>query len=211
MKSPLIDVDNKYNKFFSSFSFFNEEFKPGNHLINLFLDYFSFYPCSFNTKKHIKKLDNITLRASFNPSSTIIVSNASIMNYVATLIFHIHSFNKSIIKTIHRAINITTIEAKLFTIWCSINQAVASSNVNQIVVITDSLYNTRRIFNSLIHLYQIYSATISQELREFFSKDVRNHIEFWDCPSKQKWLLHYLVDKDIKIIVSTLLFSCKSF
>ena len=211
LKSPLIDVDNKYNKFFPSFSFFNEEFKPGNHLINLFLDHFSFYSRSFNTKKHIKKLDNITLRASFNPSSTIIVSNASIMNYVATLIFHIHSFNKSIIKTIHRAINITTTEAKLFTIWYSINQAVASSNVNQIVVITDSLYNTRRIFNSSIHSYQIYSATISQELREFFSKNACNHITFWNCPSKQKWLLYHLVDKDIKIIVSTLLFSCKSF
>ena len=133
MKSPFIDVDNKYNKFFSSFSFFNEEFKPGNHLINLFLDHFSFYSRSFNTKKHIKKLDNITLRASFNPFSTIIVSDASIMNYVATLIFHIHSFNKSIIKTIHRAINITTTEAKLFTIWLTLELATAWFMLYQIV------------------------------------------------------------------------------
>ena len=49
-----------------------------------------------------------------------------------------------------------------------------------------------------------------QELREFFSKDTRNHIKFWDCPSKQKWLLHYSVDKDTKIMVSTLPFPCKS-
>ena len=116
LKSPLIDVDNKYNKFFPSFSFFNEKFKPENHLINLFSDGFSFYPRSSNTKKYIKKLDNITLRASFNPSSTIIVSDTSIMNHIATLISHIYSFNKSIIKTIYRTINITTTEAKLFAI-----------------------------------------------------------------------------------------------
>jgi len=36
LKSPLIDVDNKHNKFFLSFSFFNKEFKPGNRLIDLF-------------------------------------------------------------------------------------------------------------------------------------------------------------------------------
>ena len=130
LKSPLINVDNKHNKFFPSFSFFNEEFKPGNHLINVFSDCFSFHPCSSNNKNYIGKLDDITLRASSNPSSTIIVS---IMNYIATLISHFHSFNKPIIKTIHRAINITTTEAKLFAIWYGINQAVTSSNANQIV------------------------------------------------------------------------------
>ena len=121
LKSPFINVDNKHNKFFSSFSFFNEEFKLGNHLIDLFSDFSSFYPHSSNNKNHIGKLDNITLRALFNPSSTIIVSDASIMNHIATLISHIHSFNKPIIKTIHRAINVTTTAAKLFTIQCSIN------------------------------------------------------------------------------------------
>jgi len=61
-----------------------------------------------------------------------------------------------------------------------------------------------------LHLYQIHFAAISQKLREFFSKDVCNHIEFWDCPSKQKWPFHYLVDKDSKNIVSTPSFPCKS-
>jgi len=116
LKSPLINVDNKHNKFYPSFSFFNKEFKPGNHLIDLFSDHFSFHPRSSNTKKHIKKLDDITLRASSNLSSTIIVSDASIMNHVTTSISHIHFFNKPVIKTIHRAINVTTTEAKLFAI-----------------------------------------------------------------------------------------------
>jgi len=150
------------------------------------------------------------LRALSNPSSKIVVSNTSIKNHVATSISHIHSFKKPVVKTIHRAINITTTEAELFTIRCSINQAVACSNVNHIVAITDSLHAARRILNSSVHPYQIHSAAIFQELREFFSKDTYNHIKFWDCPSKQKWLLHYSVDKDTKIMISTLSFPCKS-
>ena len=131
-------MDDKYNEFFLSFSFFNKEFKPGNKLIDLFSDCFSFHFCSSNTKKYIEKLDEIVFRVSSNPLSTIIVSDASIKNHIATLISHIHFFNKPVIKTKHRAINVTTTEAELFAIQYRINQAVANSNVNHIVVITDS-------------------------------------------------------------------------
>ena len=210
LKLPLINVDNKCNKFFPSFSFFNEEFKLGNHLVDIFPDHFSFHSCLSNIKKHIKNLNEITFRVSSDPFSTIIVSDTSIKNQVATFISHIHSFNKPIIKTLHRAINITTVEAKLFAIWCGINQAVTNSNTNHIVVITDSLHIARKIFNSSAYPYQIYSAAIFMELREFFSKDSRNCIKFWDCPSKQQWSLHHTVDKEIKNIVSILLFPCRS-
>ena len=36
LSSPLIDIDNKKNKFLSSFDLFNQEFSPGNHLIDSF-------------------------------------------------------------------------------------------------------------------------------------------------------------------------------
>ena len=169
LKSPLIDVDDKRNEFFPSFSFFNE-FKPGSWLTDLFPDRFSFHSHLSCVKKHIEKLDEIVLRASSNPTSTIIVSDASIKNHIATLISHIYSFNKPVVKTIHRAINVTTTEAELFTIWCGINQAVTNFNTNHIVVITDSLHTTRRIFDFSVYPYQIHSATISQELREFFPR-----------------------------------------
>ena len=151
--------------FFPLFSFFNEDFKPGNHLIDLFSDHFYFHPHSSNAKKHIKKLDDIVLRTLSNPSSTIVVSDTSIKNHVATSISHIYSFKKPVVKTTHRAINITTTEAELFTIWCSINQAVACSNVNHIVVITDSLHAARRILNSSVYPYQIHSAVKCYKLK----------------------------------------------
>ena len=153
-------MDNKWNKFFLSFSFFNEEFKPGSQLTDLFPDCFSFYSCLSCVKKHIEKLDEIALRALSNSTLTIIVSDdASIKNYITTLIFHIYSFNKPVVKTIHRTINITTTEAELFAIQYGINQAVANFNTNYIVAITDSLHVARRIFNSLVHPYQIHSVS----------------------------------------------------
>ena len=50
---------------------------------------------------------------------------------------------------------------------------------------------------------------ISCKLREFFLKDNNNCIKFWDCPSKQNWLLHSLVDKDSKSFDSQPIFPCK--
>jgi len=102
--------------FLLHFLFFNEEFKPGNYLIDLFSDHFSFHSCSPNVKKHIEKLNDKAFRASSNLSSTIVISDASIKNHIAILISHIYSFNKPVIKTIHRVVNITTTEAELFAI-----------------------------------------------------------------------------------------------
>jgi len=67
-------------------------------------------------KKHIEKLGNKAFRALSNSFLEIIVSDASIENHIAMLILHIYSFNKPVIKTIHRAVNVITTEAKLFAI-----------------------------------------------------------------------------------------------
>ena len=179
-------MDNKHNKFFPSFSFFNEEFKSGNYIINLFPECFSFYSCYSNVKKHLKNLDEIIFKVSSDPSSVIVVLDISIKNHVIISILHIHSFNKPIVKTLYRTINVTIAEAELFAIWCGINQAVAISNISYIIVITNSLYVTKKIFDSSAHLYQIHLAAISQELREYFFKDDHNLIKFWNCPSKQQ-------------------------
>jgi len=178
----LIDVDDKCNKFFPSFSFFNNEFKPGKCIIDIFSDHYFFHPCILNIKKHMKNLKETTIRASSDPFSSIIVSDTSIENQVATSISHIHSFDKPIVKTLYRATNVITAKAELFTIRCGIHQAVTDPSIKHIIVITDFLHITRKIFDSSTYPYQIYSVAISLE---FFSKDTLNHIEFWDCPSKQ--------------------------
>jgi len=146
----------------------------------------------------MKNLNNITFKVLSNPSSSIVISDASIKNHVATSIAHIHSHDKPVIKTIHQVVNVTTTEAELFVIQCGINQVVSIPNTNHIIVITDFLHTARRIFDSSSHPYQIHSTMISHKLREFFLKNNNNHIKFWDISTKQNWPLHSLVDKDSK-------------
>jgi len=87
---------------------------------------------------------------------------------------------------LHHATNVTSTEAELFLIRCSINQAVQVSNAKKIIVVTDAIHAARHIFDSSMLPYQLYSITISQDLRAFFNKDSNNSIAFWDCPSSTK-------------------------
>jgi len=73
---------------------------------------------------HFCKLDDIVLNASSNSNSIIVVSDANIKNNITMSIVHIHSYLNSIKKTLHHAIGITSTEAELFAIRCSINQAI---------------------------------------------------------------------------------------
>ena len=122
IKGPVVNMDNRFNKVFPSFDPFNKEFAPGYYFIDIFSNCFSFYTSSKQSNKkfnaHIQALDNIALTSSSDFSITLIVSNTSIKNQVVTFISHVHVHNKQIIKMIHHMVNVTTTEAKLFTIRC---------------------------------------------------------------------------------------------
>jgi len=75
-------------------------------------------------------------------SDSAYVTNASIKNNVTTLIAHIHVYDKPVIKTLHHAVNVMAIEAELFAIRCSINQATSIPGISKIIVIIDLLYAT---------------------------------------------------------------------
>ena len=113
-----------------------------------------------------------------NSKIAIIVSNTSIKSQVSTLIAHIHVHNNPIIKTLHHVINVTSTEAELSTIRCGINQATQIVNIDCIIIIMNSIYTTKRIFDLLVHPYQIQLSTILRELREFFKRDQQNYIKF---------------------------------
>jgi len=104
----------------------------------------------------------------------------------------------------------STTKAKLFTIRCGINQAISIPHIKHIVAITDFLHATKKIFDLSSHPYQIHSATITCELREFFNKYIKNHIKFWDCSSKENWQLYSAVDKNTRSFEASVYFSCKS-
>jgi len=167
-----MDINNRFNEILPSFSSFNHKFSLGNRLIDIFPNCFSFHSLNRKSKNSIKNhlynLKNITLQASSDPHIVVVISDVSIRNCVATSIVHVHAHNSPIIKMIHYIVNVMSAEVELFIIRCSINQATYLSNIKWIVIIIDSIYTAKRIFDSLSHIYQIYSAAISHELREFF-------------------------------------------
>ena len=140
----------------------------------------------------------------------LIISDTGVKNNVAMSITYIHVCNRFIIKTIYYVANITSTEAELFTIRCSINQATNIPEISKIIIITDSIYTVRSIFDSSIYLFQVHLAAISKELREFFSMNSDNLIEFWECYSWCNWPLFKAVDSDTKQLHQIPMLSCKS-
>ena len=81
------------------------------------------------------------------PSSNftaIVISDASIKNNITTSISHVHIANQLLIKILHYAILVTTIEAELFVIRCGINQACSKDNISKIIVVTNSIYMAKK-------------------------------------------------------------------
>ena len=152
-KGSLVDMDNWYNEVFSSFNPLHPELLPGNRVIDIFSDCFSFHPVSEcnSLKDRIQKLDKLAIESSEVSTQALIITDASVKNNVATSISHIHIHDKPIIKTLHHASNVMSTEAELFAISCGINQATNSENISRIIVIMDSLYAGKIIFDPSLH------------------------------------------------------------
>ena len=113
-------------------------------------------------------------------------------------------------KTIHHVINIMFTGAEVFTMRCSISQVFQAQDIIYITVIINVILATKRIFNMFLHLYQLYFIIISSDLRNFLLKNFSNTISFWDYSSDDKWLLHLLVNKELKFYKISLILPNKT-
>ena len=207
-------MDNQYNEVFPSFNPLNPEFATGERIIDFFSSHFSFH--SFNKHNNNSlvfwscQLDSLALSFLENHTHAFIIINISIKNNVATSIAHVHICDKPVVKTLHHAVNISSTKAKLFTIRCGINQAINFISIHKIIVVTDSIHTVKKIFESSLHLFQIHSVVILQELCKFFLTHQENSIKFWECPSHYNWLLYKVVDNESKSFNPVSLFLYKS-
>ena len=210
-KGHFIDLCNKAYSIFPSFSPLNPEFTSGSHITNNFSNHFSFNLVNKKEKekRRSQELDEMVLGLSSSPSMALVVTDASIKNDIATLISHIHIANLPLTKTVHHTAFISSTEAELFTIRCSINQACIKENISKIIIITDSIHVAKKIFDSKLHPFQTHTLAILSELCCFFNINQENSIEFWECPSCLKWRFHHEVDKDSKSFNPTPSFPCK--
>jgi len=212
-KGHLIDSCNKAHGIFPSFSPLNSEFSPGHHIMDNFSDCFSFNLVNKKEKEKDKiraqELDDMVLCNSSLLHTALMITDASIKNDIAISISHIHIVNHPLTKTVHHASFMTSTEAELFAIRCGINQACSNDIISKIIIITDSIHTAKKIFDSESHPFQLHTAAILYELREFFNSNCNNSIEFWECPSRLKWRLHHDVDKDSKSFHPTPSYPCK--
>ena len=213
IKGHLPDAHTKKLGIFPSFSPVNHELSPGNHIMDIFPNRFSFIPVIKKAENchniRGRELDEMVLRCSSESQMALVITDASIKNDIATSISHIHSYNCPLVKTVHHASFVTSTEAELFAIRCGINQACDITNVSKIIIVTDSIHAAKKIFDSGSHPYQIHSATILSELCTFFSSNESNTIKFWECSSKLRWGLHSDVDKDSRSFSSLLSYPTK--
>jgi len=181
-KSFIVDSNNYLNGLFPSFNNLHKELLAGFHLVVNYHDCFSFHIMNYREKDinntHICNYDRIFQDTLLDPKTVIIISNTSIKKNIATSVLHVYSGCNILAKTIHHAINVTSIEVELFAIRCSINQAVQVENVTNIIIIINTIHATRQIFNSSSHSYQLQSIAITQDLRIFFNKSSNNSIAF---------------------------------
>ena len=98
----------------------------------------------------------------------------------------------------YNSVNITPIEVELMAICTGLISAMEIDNIHDITVITDSIAAARKILESKVDLLQNMFIPLASTVKTFLSKDGRNKIYFWYCPSKAKWPRHKHVDDQVK-------------
>ena len=118
IKGHLVDSNDKAYGIFPSFFPLYLELSLGSGIIDNFSDWFSFNLSIRNKNKKIccQQLDNMVLEVSSSSSTTIVVSDASIKNNIATFISHVHIANQLLIKTLHHTVFVMSTEVELFAI-----------------------------------------------------------------------------------------------
>jgi len=106
----------------------------------------------------------MVIELSNSPSTAIVVTDANIKNDIATSISHMHTHNNPITETIYYVVHVTSTEAELFAIRCGINQVSNCDGISKIIIITNSIYVARKIFDPSSHPFQVHFVAILSKL-----------------------------------------------
>ena len=214
LKGPIKDINEHLNGIRNCFNPLYPLFSPSSKIVNYFSSRISFYfPSSLSDKdlhQHLQSL-NLAFRSSqINSNSIAVIANRGIKkSYIAIAVAHVWSDN-SIVKQLQvYSINDISIEAKLMAIHTSLISAMEINNIHDIIVITDSITTARKILESKVDPLQNMFISLASAIKTFLSKDDRNKIHFWYCPSKAEWPKHQLVNNQVKASICIPTFSSK--
>jgi len=173
VKDHLVNSDNRFNRIFPPFSPLYPELSLGFRIIDNFSDCFSFNLCNKekNNKICLQQLNNMVIELSLSPSTAIVITDTSIKNDIAISTSYMYIANSPLIQTLHHTVFVTSIEAKLFAIRYSINQASNKKDISKIIVITDSIHTAKKIFDPSSHPFQASAVAILSDLHQFFANN----------------------------------------
>jgi len=200
LKSPIKDVNEQLN---SVRNCFNPLFSPGSQIVDHFSSRISFHSPSSSSDEdlyqHLQSL-NLAFRSSqVNHNSVAVIADGGIKkSHVATAAAHIWADNSVIKQLCVHSLNVTSIKVELMAIRTGLIPAMEIDNIHNITVITDSITAARKILKSKVDPLQSMFISLAAAVKTFLSKDGRNKIHFWYCPSKAEWPRHKLVDDQVK-------------
>ena len=156
VKSSLVDSINQLNKLQPAFDRLYKEVSSGFHLIYTFSSWFSFHLAN---RKNVSNLCvyfyvlNVFVQNMLFNSGIIAIADTSIKNNITTAVSHVFSNCGKLSKEAHHVVNVIITEAELFAIRSTINQSCQVTNANKIIIITDAIHTTKKIFDSSAHPY----------------------------------------------------------
>ena len=202
LKSPIKDVNECLNSIRSCFNPFCPLFSSDSRIVDYFPSRIRFYspPSSDeDLHQHLQSLNSAFRLSQVNYNSAAIIIDGGVKkSHVATAAAHIWSDNLVIKKLQVHSINITPLKTEIMAICTGLIPAMKIDNIHDIIVIINSITAARKILESKVNLLQNMIIPLASAIKTFLSKDGRNKIHFWFCPSKAKWPRHKLVDDQVK-------------
>ena len=150
LKSPLLDTEPSLLNLTECFNLLHAKVILDCRLLDNFSNHNFFHPCNCSSlrdcKTHLQSLDHLCLKASFSPSTLVVVTNVSIILsrcIQAVSAAHIWNLGQQVLSFKAPAGRTTTANAKLFAIRLGIAKATSMA-IECIILITDSLESARQ-------------------------------------------------------------------
>ena len=183
-------------------------FSPGSRVVNHFSSRITFHSplSSFpkNIHKHIQHLNQAFCQSQNSPYNAAVVANGRVKkSNVVCAIAHIWYDNHIAKQLKCQTMNVMPAKAELMAIYIYLIPVMEDNNMHNIIVVTDSITTTSKVLESNVNPFQKIIILLATKIKSFLSRDNRNAIHFWHCPSKAKWPRHRLVNNQVKATDNT--------
>ena len=188
LKIPIKDVNEQLNGVRNCFNLLHPLFSPSSRVVDYFSSRISFHsPLSSDEDlyQHLQSFNYAFRVSQVSSNSAAVIADGGVKkSCIAIAAAHVWS-NNVIIKELQvNSVNVTSLEAELMAICTGLISAIEIDDIHNITIIIDSITVARKILEFKVDPLQNMFIPLASAIKSFFSKDGRNKIHFWYCPSK---------------------------